>query len=84
VYTTPKSYLDLIDLYLSILKKSREEMGKRHNLLSQGLNKLRETNEIVAVLQQKLEKLQPELKQKAQETEQLLKKVFFVVVTALS
>ena len=44
VYTTPKSYLDLISLYLNTLKKKREEYNANKNRLSSGLNKLNTTN----------------------------------------
>ena len=44
VYTTPKSYLDLISLYLNTLKTKREEYGANKSRLSSGLSKLNYTN----------------------------------------
>ena len=44
VYTTPKSYLDLISLYLNTLKTKREELNANKNRLASGVNKLNTTN----------------------------------------
>ena len=44
VYTTPKSYLDLISLYINTLDKKRREFNENKQRLSQGLKKLEETN----------------------------------------
>lgn len=40
VYTTPKSYLDLISLYLAVLEKKRAEYQTNKMRLANGLNKL--------------------------------------------
>ena len=74
-YTTPKSYLDLISLYLSMLQEKRSELNVSIKRLSIGVAKLEETNGIVASLKQDLTKLQPVLVQKSAETEVLLKQV---------
>lgn len=63
VYTTPKSYLDLINLYLSQLAKKREELIANRNRLAGGLNKLTKTNTNIAELKIKLKEMQPELLQ---------------------
>jgi len=44
VYTTPKSYLDLISLYINTLEAKRKEYNANRDRLSQGLNKLKVTN----------------------------------------
>jgi dynein heavy chain len=44
VYTTPKSYLDLISLYINTLDKKRKEFNLNRNRLAQGLKKLNDTN----------------------------------------
>ena len=59
VYTTPKSYLDLISLYLNTLKLKREEFNANKNRLSSGLNKLNTTNVQIAELKAKLTEMQP-------------------------
>lgn len=44
VYTTPKSYLDLIALYRNTLLRKRNEMNLNRNRLANGLRKLETTN----------------------------------------
>lgn len=46
-YTTPKSFLDLIHLYCSLLAERRMEMGESKERLLVGLQKLNQTNSIV-------------------------------------
>lgn len=74
-YTTPKSYLDLISLYLEVLNEKKEEVGTVRRRLSIGVSKMEETNSVVADLQESLTQLQPVLAQKAKETAELLKTV---------
>ena len=54
VYTTPKSYLDLISLYLNKLKIKREEFNSNKNRLASGVKKLDTTNVSIAELKEKL------------------------------
>ena len=63
-YTTPKSYLDLITLYTSLLKDKRTEYSEARERLLNGLNKLRETNVVVEKMQADLNKLTPVLEEK--------------------
>ena len=63
-YTTPKSYLDLITLYTSLLKDKRTEYSEARERLLNGLNKLRETNIVVEKMQADLNKLTPVLEEK--------------------
>jgi dynein heavy chain len=74
VYTTPKSYLDLIASYTAMLEEKRGEMGKAQKRLQVGVAKIEETKGIVASLQADLTKLQPILKTKAAEAADLLEK----------
>jgi dynein heavy chain len=64
VYTTPKSYLDLISLYLNTLKTKREEYNANKNRLASGLSKLNYTNTQIAELKIKLAEMQPILVKK--------------------
>ena len=64
VYTTPKSFLDLISLYLNTLKTKREEYNANKNRLASGVNKLNTTNVQIAELKEKLKEMQPILIQK--------------------
>lgn len=74
-YTTPTSYLELINLYTAMLQEKRKELGSSRDRLKNGLSKLEETNVLVANMQITLEQLGPELKQKASDTEQLMVKI---------
>merc|ERR1719199_1413114 len=74
-YTTPKSYLDLIGLYLEMLASRREITQTAIDRMTIGVQKLDETNEIVADLQADLEKLKPVLKVKSAEAAEMLIKV---------
>lgn len=64
VYTTPKSYLDLISLYINTLDRKRKEVSANKNRLSQGLKKLEETNKQIADLKVSLAESAPVLAQK--------------------
>eukprot|EP00924_Labyrinthula_sp_SR-Ha-C_P002719 maker-scaffold_13-snap-gene-5.1-mRNA-1 protein AED:0.01 eAED:0.01 QI:0/0/0/1/0.66/0.42/7/0/4146 len=75
VYTTPKSYLDLISLYINLLDTKRGDLLLIENRMKVGVEKLEETNSIVDDLKIDLEKLQPVLKVKAVETAELLERV---------
>ncbi|KAK9823491.1 hypothetical protein WJX72_003121 [[Myrmecia] bisecta] len=74
-YTTPKSYLDLINLYIGLLRDKRRECGEARDRLLNGLNKLQETNALVDKMQAELSILQPVLEEKSQATAVLLKQV---------
>ncbi|TYZ65733.1 hypothetical protein PybrP1_011994 [[Pythium] brassicae (nom. inval.)] len=75
VYTTPKSYLDLISLYLKMLEEKRAAVQTVKSRMEVGVKKLEETNNIVDALKRELLELQPVLQQKAVEAEELLKRV---------
>ena len=64
VYTTPKSYLDLISLYLNTLASKREEINANKDRLDNGLRKLSDTNVQIADLKVSLAKAAPMLKEK--------------------
>jgi dynein heavy chain len=57
VYTTPKSYLDLIHLYVKSLDMKREESMKNKRRLAIGLKKLQDTNISIADFKIKIEHL---------------------------
>jgi len=75
VYTTPKSYLDLINLYLNTLDVKRSEYNLNKNRLATGLKKLNDTNKSIAELKIKLTELQPQLAKKSEELKVALVKV---------
>ncbi|KAF4654403.1 hypothetical protein FOL47_009992, partial [Perkinsus chesapeaki] len=72
VYSTPKSYLDLIHLYTEMLSEKRDEKMRVQKRLVVGLDKLREANSVVSSLQEELTALQPILAQKKVETDELI------------
>jgi dynein heavy chain, axonemal len=75
VYTTPKSYLDLIHLYVSSLEVKREEQMKNKRRLALGLKKLQDTNVSIADFKIKIEHLQPQLKAKNEQIMEALVEV---------
>jgi dynein heavy chain len=75
VYTTPKSYLDHIKLYKSLLATKRDEVESIRRKLSFGLEKLYATNEIVAKLQGDMTILKPKLAEQSIKTEEFLKQL---------
>ena len=75
VYTTPKSYLDLISLYTKLLEIKREEKEKNKSRLAIGLKKLIDTNENIAELKDKIEEMVPKLKVKNEELSVIITKV---------
>lgn len=74
-YTTPKSYLDLINLYLQLLREKREEYTVAKDRLLNGLYKLNETNALVDGMKAELAELAPVIEAKAASTAELLIKV---------
>ncbi|KAI9224248.1 dynein heavy chain and region D6 of dynein motor-domain-containing protein [Blastocladiella britannica] len=74
-YTTPTSYLELISLYIGMLQEKRKEIGASRDRLKNGLQKLAETNDLVASMQVTLTQLGPELKVKAADVETLMIKI---------
>ena len=71
-YITPKSYLDLIGLYLELLGEKRTEKKGARDRLVNGLEKLHECNGLVADMEATLTKLAPVLKEKSEATAKLL------------
>jgi len=74
-YTTPTSYLELINLYLSMLQTKRKQLVNSRDRVATGLKKLLETNELVTNMEVELTALEPQLKKKSTETEELMKKL---------
>ena len=54
VHTTPKSYLELLQLFMKILRQKLEEYDNAINRLESGIAKLKETGETVANLEEEL------------------------------
>ncbi len=71
-YTTPTSYLELIKLYVDLLKQQQEKISSNERRYRVGLDKLKETELIVADLEVKLTEMKPVLEQASKDTEELL------------
>ena len=74
-YTTPTSYLELINSYLSMLKNKSKQLTNAKERVRNGLNKLLETNELVAKMESELTALEPELKRKSEDTDKLMEQL---------
>ena len=74
-YITPKSYLDLIGLYLEMLSEKRGQKQQARDRLLNGLSKLHECNKLVADMEETLTAMAPVLKEKSEATAKLLQVV---------
>jgi dynein heavy chain len=71
-YTTPTSYLELINLYTSMLGVERDINNGKVDRYQNGVDKLLSTNAVVSDLQEEIIKLQPVLKQAGIDTTELI------------
>lgn len=62
-YVTPTSYLELLKLYIEMMKYQQGVLPAKIKKYTVGLETLKETNEEVAKLQQKIIEMQPQLEQ---------------------
>lgn len=74
-YTTPTSYLELINLYLQMLNKKTKELVSARDRVKNGLSKLLETNELVDKMKLDLSALEPVLLSKSKDVEALMDKL---------
>ncbi|KAH7825191.1 dynein haevy chain 4, outer dynein arm beta [Monocercomonoides exilis] len=74
-YTTPKSFLELINLYKSMLEQKRADIEKKIERFENGLIKLEDTSKQVAELQNRLVNEQKVVEQKQKDADELLEKV---------
>jgi len=71
-YTTPTSYLELLKLYIEMLKVQQNVLPMKIRKYTIGLQTLNETNEEVGKLQAQIRELQPILEQSAKENAELM------------
>jgi dynein heavy chain, axonemal len=64
VYTTPKSFLELIKLFKVMLGKKKDELEQNKQKYEAGVIKLKETGEIVSKLEEELKVLSVEVEEK--------------------
>ncbi|XP_028284148.1 dynein heavy chain 3, axonemal [Parambassis ranga] len=74
-YVTPTSYLELILTFKTLLQSKRNEVNTTRNRYIVGLQKLEFAASEVAVMQQELTALQPELIQTSAETDKMMVKI---------
>ncbi|XP_041356323.1 dynein heavy chain 6, axonemal-like isoform X2 [Gigantopelta aegis] len=74
-YTTPTSYLELINLYLTMLTERTKLLTNARDRVKNGLQKLLETNDIVDKMKKELVALEPELKKKSVDTNALMERL---------
>ena len=72
-YTTPKSFLELINLYVKILAEKNFEFKAKIERLGTGLNKLKSTASMVKALKEQLAEQEEELRKKNAEADLLIK-----------
>jgi len=72
-YTTPTSYLELLKLYIDMLRAQQNLLPLKIRKYTVGLQTLKETNEEVESLKRKIEEFQPKLEQSRKENAELLK-----------
>ena len=75
-YTTPKSFLEQIKLYENLLRAKRTDLLAKMERLENGLQKLQSTAAQVDDLKLKLAAQEVELKQKNEDADKLIEKVF--------
>jgi dynein heavy chain len=74
-YSTPKSFLELIKLYTSMVGKKVDALEDQKDRLSNGLDKLRKTQEDVAVLEEELKVKAVVVAEKAQAADKFAEEV---------
>ncbi|XP_053520536.1 dynein axonemal heavy chain 6 [Artibeus jamaicensis] len=74
-YTTPTSYLELINLYLIMLSEKRKQLVSARDRVKNGLTRLLETNVLVDKMKLDLSALEPVLLTKSQDVEALMDKL---------
>ena len=75
VYSTPKSFLELIGFYKHLLNLKMKESQANVSRLDEGLSKLRQTQQDVAELQTDLSHTMEKVKEKVAATEKLLEEI---------
>jgi dynein heavy chain len=71
-YTTPTSYLELINLYTAMLSKKRQELMLQKDRYASGMKKLMETDELIGTMEIELTALTPILEEKSAATAELM------------
>lgn len=74
-YTTPSSYLELLKQYQVLMEKRINSITTLRNKIANGLNKILETNEIVAIMGEDLKVIVPVMELKSVEMKDTVAKL---------
>jgi dynein heavy chain len=74
-YTTPTSFLELMNIFLDMYGKLRDKLGTRLERYTIGASKMSETRAVVETLQTQIVEMQPVLVQAMADTAKLLEQV---------
>ncbi|XP_069062696.1 dynein axonemal heavy chain 1 [Pleurodeles waltl] len=74
-YITPKSYLELMSIFSQLIGKKKQELKTAKTRMKTGLDKLLQTAEDVAKMQEELETMRPLLEEAAQDTVTTMDKI---------
>eukprot|EP00929_Paragymnodinium_shiwhaense_P050232 TRINITY_DN25303_c0_g2_i1.p1 TRINITY_DN25303_c0_g2~~TRINITY_DN25303_c0_g2_i1.p1 ORF type:complete len:2248 (-),score=601.64 TRINITY_DN25303_c0_g2_i1:355-7038(-) len=74
-YTTPKSFLELIKLFIKMLQKTYDDLMDKKQRLTNGLVKLRTTQDSVASLEMQLKETAVVVQEKAEKADQFAEEV---------
>ncbi|XP_023791251.1 dynein heavy chain 1, axonemal [Cyanistes caeruleus] len=74
-YITPKSYLEFLSIFSSLIGRKQQELKTAKNRMQSGLDKLLRTAEDVAKMQEELESSRPLLAQAAKDTEATIEQI---------
>jgi dynein heavy chain len=75
VYITPKTYIDLLKAFKSVLKELKGSIEENINKLTNGLSKLIESGEKVEYYKEEIARMQPVLAKKNIEVQELIEKL---------
>jgi dynein heavy chain len=74
-YTTPTSFLELMNIFLELFKKLRDKTGQKLQRYTIGAQKMSETRAVVETLQTQIVEMQPVLKKASEDTAVLMEQV---------
>lgn len=76
VHSTPKSYLELLNLFINMLNTRKEDLDNNKTKYEFGLFKLEETEKIVANLQEKIKIIQVDVEKNKKTADEVASRVF--------
>ncbi|RXN34314.1 dynein heavy chain axonemal [Labeo rohita] len=74
-YVTPKSYLELLSIFSSLIGQKKQELHSARQRMKTGLDKLLSTAEDVSKMQEELEMMRPQLEEAAKDTVITMEKI---------